>query len=184
MFVFMFLFSSTNNSARRLQNMVSLQSTVDGDDELSDADDGEDDDLDDVMDDIELSAEDQASLEMFMPKSNTLKGKSLADVIFEKLRAKEAESENAPTHGSNVRFGAGFGMPVSVTDSTQAQEAVRAKLDPKIVEVYTKSVVTTLDITHSAKQPPAPTPSSSLAHSLLSLPSLPVVVVVVFPQGR
>lgn len=134
---------SGNTSASRLRQLVSLQSTVDGEDELSDADDDDEDgefDEDDGgadMDEIELSAEDQASLEMFMPKSNTVKSKSLADIILDKIREKEEQAASGgAAPGANVKFGAGFGMPVTAN----TDEAVRAKLDPKIVEVYTKSV--------------------------------------------
>lgn len=108
---------------------------------MSDADEEEEEeiDLDDGLGDVELSAEDQASLEMFMPKSNTMKSKTLADIILEKIREKEAAASGQPTHGSNVRFGPGFGMPV--TASTQdVEEVIKSKIDPKIQEVYTKSV--------------------------------------------
>lgn len=129
------------SSSSRMKQLTTLQSLVDGgEDEMSSADEGDDaafdeEEADVDVEDVELSPEDAASLEMFMPSGGGLKAKkTLGDIILEKIREKEQQS-GASTHGSNVHFGAGFGGSAV---APSADEAVRAKLDPKIVEVYTK----------------------------------------------
>lgn len=138
--------AGVKNSSQRMRQLSSLQSLTGVDeDEMSSADEADDaaldeDDHDADVEDVELSAEDAASLEMFLPSGggSGKAARTLGDIILDKIR--EKEQQQAPggmTHGSNVHFGAGFdGAPVG-TDAAAAQ-AVRAKLDPKIVEVYTK----------------------------------------------
>ena len=149
--------SGANSSARRLRQHISLQPANGGDSDMEDPDDdGDDDDFgldeaggrsggmrEQLEDEVELSLEDQQSLDMFMPSANTVKGKSLADIILDKIKEKEAAAagNGAPSHGSNVHFGAGFGAASAFGVPADAAEAVRSKLDPKIVEVYTKSVI-------------------------------------------
>jgi hypothetical protein len=149
--------SGANSSARRLRQHISLQPGNGGDSDMEDPDDdGDDDDFgldeaggrsggmrEQLEDEVELSLEDQQSLDMFMPSANTVKGKSLADIILDKIKEKEAAAagNGAPSHGSNVHFGAGFGAASAFGVPADAAEAVRSKLDPKIVEVYTKSVI-------------------------------------------
>ena len=154
------------SSARRLQtHLVNLtaQDAEDLDDNF-DEDEGEDyavhddDEASAGDDDVELSLEDQQSLELFMPKSNTIKAKSMAEAILARIQEKEAEaaasgagSGFAPTsgstmsHGSNVKFGAGFGASSSLaatfglpSGGDAAGDLVRSKLNPKVAEVYTK----------------------------------------------
>lgn len=150
------------SSARRLKTHLvnlSAQDAADLDDNFDD-DDGEDygvnegDDASGGDDDVELSMEDQQSLELFMPKSNTLKAKSMAEAILARIQEKEAEAAAsgagsgfapAMTHGSNVKFGAGFGASSSLaatfglpSGGDAAGDLVRSKLNPKVAEVYTK----------------------------------------------
>jgi len=159
--------AGAHSSAQRLRQQMSLQQTAAGgdDDDEDDEDEygldeeagagGDGEDGAELAEEVELSAEDAAALDMFVPSAARggvagARGRSLAEDILEKMRQKEASnagqgaagSSSLPTHGSNVKFGPGFGSVSSVFGVNPAEAAagaaVRAKLDPKIVEVYTK----------------------------------------------
>jgi essential nuclear protein 1 len=169
---------SAQSSAARLRQQMSLQQTAAAGDDDEDDDEDDDDEYgldeaagagagagEDMMaEEVELSAEDAAALDMFVPSAarggiQGARARSLAEDILDKMRQKEAAasgqatggSGGSMTHGSNVKFvGAAFGAAAAGGNNSLASmfglpaadaaagAAVRAKLDPKIVEVYTK----------------------------------------------
>jgi len=139
---------AARSTSSRMRQLMSFGGGEGDDGELDEEVDLDEDEDDDVGDDdgdveeMELTAEERQSLEMFSNKPQSGQGRSLADILLAKIREKEAESSGGAMPGqlsappSNVRFGPGFFGPSSGPAHTT--ESVRARLDPKVVDVYTK----------------------------------------------
>lgn len=105
----------TARSEERKARFLSIQAVkADSDEEDPLAEDY----AEEAFEDIELSVEDEKALAMFMPSTNKNQGKNLADIIMAAIREKES------------------GADMDMGDSAADQD-IRSRLDPSVVEVYT-----------------------------------------------
>jgi essential nuclear protein 1 len=124
--------TSRSGGDRRDTRKTKLTNPLDEDESDSDDNGSADEAVDDYYESIEITGEDERALEVFMNK-DSVKRKTLADVIAEKIREKETEIQTQLSDATGIKI---------------------QDLDDKVVELY-KGVKLVLSRYRSGKLPKA-----------------------------